>query len=261
VPGQPDALGCRYRPGGGDGVADQVGEGDLLQRQPQGAGVDLRQLEQVIDHAGEPVGFDPDPVVIALDGPLVAGDPVLQRLGHSPDARKRRAQVVADPGHQLPAAGLQRPLPPAGLLQLTAHLAQLPVQGGQLGRQRLRRVDVALSQVRCGDAQRPAAGDDRTPQQHGGDEPHRARHDGHDDQDRKVVRGQEHRVAGQQRPDQHRRDRNQGDGDRRVRQRPAPQLPKSQHPAGGDGQRAAGSEGDDDRQVGGWDHWPTSSGS
>ena len=73
-------------------------------------GVDAGQLEQVVDHEREAVGLPADLGVVAADRRAVGDHPVLQRLGHCPQAGQRGAQVVADPGDELAAARLQRPL-------------------------------------------------------------------------------------------------------------------------------------------------------
>ncbi len=106
---QQHALGPGQRLGTGQGLADQVIEADAAAGQSQRARVDARQLKQVIDHDGEPVGFAPDLAVVAAHGLTVGHHLVLQRLGHRPQARQRGPQIVADPGDQLAAAGLQRP--------------------------------------------------------------------------------------------------------------------------------------------------------
>ena len=94
----------------------------------QHAGVDPRQLEEVVDHPHHPVDLGADLPVVAR---RVLGHAVLERLGHRAHAGQRRAQVVGHPGDQLAAGLLQPRLALPGLLE--------PLAGaGQLGRQRLR---------------------------------------------------------------------------------------------------------------------------
>jgi hypothetical protein len=74
-------------------IGDDLTEGDLLQPEPQGRGLDAAELEQVVDQPGEAVALHPQCPVVARH--VVALDqPVLERLDHGPDAGERRAQVV-----------------------------------------------------------------------------------------------------------------------------------------------------------------------
>ena len=69
--------------------------------------MDPGQLEEVVDHRGQPVGLDPDLPVVAGAAGLVVDHAVLERLGHRPQPGQRRAQVVRDPGDQVAAAALK----------------------------------------------------------------------------------------------------------------------------------------------------------
>ena len=117
----------------GQGVVDQVFEGDLARGQRQGSGFDAGKLEQVVDHAGEPTDLGADLPVVAV---RVDGYAVLQRLGHRVQSCEGRAQVVRDPGHELAARLIQRVLPRARLLQLLAGDGEFMRQRGELGRHR-----------------------------------------------------------------------------------------------------------------------------
>ena len=88
----------------------------------QRAGLDPGQVEQVLDHLVEPVDRRADLLVVQL---RVVDDAVLERLGHRAQPGQRRAQVVADPGHQLAPGRLQGPLPLAGGGQRGGGRAQL----------------------------------------------------------------------------------------------------------------------------------------
>jgi len=248
---QAHALGGRDRRGGGQRVADQVGERDLLQGQAQRAGVDPGQLEQVVHHRSEPVGLLADAGVVAPYRVRVGGDAVLERLCHGPDARQRRAQVVAGPGDQLPAAGLERPLALAGLLQPHARLGQLPVQGGHLGVRRAGRAGVRrVAEVAGGEAERGVARHHGPPEQGGGHQPDRAR-DGDDDQQHaQVVRGQEHRARRTDRARHdgaERHDDDDGQGDDQTAGAHRPQDDRADER---DRQRAAESDPYDDERLG-----------
>ena len=94
-----------------DGVGHQLAQWHPLEGELQRVGLDAGQLEQVVDQAGQPVGLADELAVVARDLAGSYDHPVVERLDHGPDARDRRAQVVAHPGHQLAAAALERPLP------------------------------------------------------------------------------------------------------------------------------------------------------
>ena len=145
-PGEPHALGPGQRLGAGHRLGDQVVEADTLPGQPQRARVDPGQLEQVVDHHGEPVR--PRARICAwYCGHVARVDHhlVLQRLGHRPQPGQRRAQVVADPGDELAAAGLQRALPDrAGASRSCAVVSSASSSASSAGSAGLRRhVDAA----------------------------------------------------------------------------------------------------------------------
>ena len=96
---------------------------DGLEAQPQDAGVDPGQLEEVVDHPHHPVDLGADLPVVAL---RVVGHAVLERLGHRAHPGQRRAQVVRDPRDQLAARLLEPSL-------ALARLGEPRLVGGQLG--------------------------------------------------------------------------------------------------------------------------------
>jgi hypothetical protein len=116
-------------PSRGDRVGGHLGEADRAAVELERAAVDTGELEQVVHQSGEPLGVAPDLGVVALHRLRLGHHPVVERLGHRPDGRQRAAQVVGDPGDELAAGGLQRPLAPPRLLQAGRHLVQL---GGEL---------------------------------------------------------------------------------------------------------------------------------
>src|SRR5262249_32426743 len=65
------------------------------------AGVDARELEEVVDERAEPSRLLPQLLDVLIGG----RDPVLDRLDHRPDGGERRAPVVACPGAELAAGG------------------------------------------------------------------------------------------------------------------------------------------------------------
>ena len=69
--------------------------------------MDPGELKEVVDHRGEPVGLAPDLRVIVADLVRVGHHLVFERLGHRPQPGQRGAQVMADPGDELAATGLQ----------------------------------------------------------------------------------------------------------------------------------------------------------
>ena len=100
VPLQPDTLALGRHAGVGQGVRDELGEGDRLEAEAQSVGLDAAQLEQVVDKPGEAVGFALDRGEVALDRLGIVDDAVVQRLDYGPDARQRGAQIVRHPRDQ-----------------------------------------------------------------------------------------------------------------------------------------------------------------
>ena len=80
----PDAPGVGRGRGGGDRVGDEVGERRALHLEPKGSRVDHRQLEQLVDEFGQPLGLDAQRPVVAVQGGAVLDQAVLERLGHGP---------------------------------------------------------------------------------------------------------------------------------------------------------------------------------
>ena len=101
-----DTLDGGDRLGRGERLADQVTERHGLRGRHEQAGVDLGELEEVVDHAHGAVHLGADLPVVAR---RVVDHAVLERLGHRAQAGQWSAQVVGDPGDQL-AARLLEPL-------------------------------------------------------------------------------------------------------------------------------------------------------
>ena len=99
----------------GDRVGDDVAERHRAERQPQRAGVDPGQLEQVVDERAPSGRSRPGSAGGTRRPSRVVDHAVLQRLGHRAQPGQRRAQVVRHPGDQLAAAGLHLPFPLARL--------------------------------------------------------------------------------------------------------------------------------------------------
>ena len=93
---QPHAARPRECLCAGEGVVDQVFDGDPARGQAQGSRLYAGKLEQVVDHAGEPADLGADLPVVAV---RVAGHAVRQRLGHRVQSGQGSAQIVRDPCH------------------------------------------------------------------------------------------------------------------------------------------------------------------
>src|SRR5260370_14039151 len=106
-PAEIDALRARRDGRAGERLRYQLVERYPLEIEPEGTGLDTRQLEQVVDQPGKAVG-------LLTHRPLVAGyrlrivdDAILECLDHGPDPSERRAQIVRHPRDQFAAAALQ----------------------------------------------------------------------------------------------------------------------------------------------------------
>ena len=69
------------------------------------AGLQLGELEEIVDEVGQLGRGAPHLADVACHRRRIAHDAVVERLDHRPQARQRRPQVVGDGGHQV-AAGL-----------------------------------------------------------------------------------------------------------------------------------------------------------
>ena len=160
------------------------------------AGLDLREVEHVVDQLGEPLAFADDDLEVVLHllrssaRPCVSSvgheredavvEPLLDDLGEAEHRGERRAQLVADGGEEraLGGVGLLGGGPRAlGLLEqppdLVLLLVQLPVGGGVVERDgRVRRqalhhvevmlgVGVLLEALDGDDAEHAVLGDER----------------------------------------------------------------------------------------------------
>ena len=90
------------RPHRRHGVADQVAELDLAHRPGDVAGLDPRELEEVVDEVAEDADVGADLLQVAVAG-LPGRHPVVDRLDQQPQRGQRRAQVVRGGGDQLAA--------------------------------------------------------------------------------------------------------------------------------------------------------------
>ena len=114
-PVEPHAAGARrHGPGRGQGVGHDVGQAGPVEGEADGVGLDPRQLEEVVDQGGQPLGLGLDRGVVAGHRPRARRRRRRPAPRHRPDAGQRRPQVVRHPGHQLAAGALQRPFPLAG---------------------------------------------------------------------------------------------------------------------------------------------------
>ena len=95
----PRSLG--RRPHRRHGLADQLAELDLAQRPGDVAGLDPRELEEVVDQVAEDGDVGADLGQVAVAG-LAGGDAVVDRVDQQPQRGERRAQVVRGGGDQRP---------------------------------------------------------------------------------------------------------------------------------------------------------------
>jgi hypothetical protein len=157
------------------------------------------QLEQVVDHRREALRLGPHLLVVAR---RVGGQAVLEGLRHRAQPGQRGAQVMRDPGHQLPPGLLKRALPGARTRQLRAGVRQFRGQGRELRGQRPHRGPelARLVAERPGSLpQRRAAGRDLPPEQPAETGRHDAGDDAHHHDDAEIMPGQEHRLGGAER--------------------------------------------------------------
>ena len=107
--------GRRQRPRGGERIGHQVGRAGPARGPGRRApGVDPGQLEQVVDHAGQPVGLAAASAVVAATSSGRSTTPSSSASAIARMPGQRGAQVVAHPGHQLAAGGSPAGLAPAG---------------------------------------------------------------------------------------------------------------------------------------------------
>ena len=223
-PGQPHPLGPGHRLRTGQHLGHHVLQGDRAPVQPQRAGVDPGQLEQVVDHQRKPVHLTPDLGVVRTDRARIHHHLIFQGFGHRAQPGQRGPQVVTDPGHQLAAAGLQGPLPGPGLGQPLVRGGQALGQAGQLGRQRHggRDVQAAVAGLLHRFEQRPAGLGQPSPNQQGDREPGQTRDDQQLQHDLAVAGVTDHddgdaAHAGQRRDDGDGRDQGEEKPDRPAR--------------------------------------------
>ena len=112
-----DPLSSRHGCHPGNCVAYELGELGRAAFGGERARLDRRELEKVAHEGSELVHFLADGPVVAGYGLRVVDHTVLERLHHRLDASQGRAEVMGNPGDQLPAALFQRGRPEAALGQ------------------------------------------------------------------------------------------------------------------------------------------------
>ena len=127
-----DALGLGLHAHGLDGLADQFPQRHLLARPVDVAGLQARELEQVVDQHAERVDVGSHPAQVGPAGLRVLHDVVTNCVGEQAQRGDRRAQVVRHRGGQVAAGGLG--LVPPGLLlaELVDHRVGRRGELGQL---------------------------------------------------------------------------------------------------------------------------------
>jgi hypothetical protein len=188
------------------------GDRQLPQLERERAGLDLPELEEVVDEPGE------DAHLLSERGEVVRRlrEPVLERLEHRLHVRERRAEIVARPGHEL-SPGIEDPC------QGVAHLVEVARERCDLRGAVLRsaRGEVASRELGC----RPREPLDRPldrPRDHErGHERHGGRC-GADGEDLHVVAHVEHHPSGCEHDDEGEADREDGEPDEPQAQRRQP---------------------------------------
>ena len=169
---QAQALLLEQRRGGGRGAVDDLGHRHALHVPFELAGLDLGEVEHVVDQLGEPLALADDDLQVVLD--LLDGrddllvvlrhqredavfEALLDDLGEAEHRGERRAQLVADRREERALGGVGFFGDGARLLRLLEQpadldlvLVQLPVRvgvverDGGVGRQALQHVQVML---------------------------------------------------------------------------------------------------------------------
>ncbi len=99
------------------GQVEQPFEVDLLLDEGEAVRVELRQVEEVADEAGQPVGLGLDDLERGVARVGIRGEPLPQRVDVAADRRQRRPQLMRH-GHQ------EVPLPLVRLREPPGHLAE-----------------------------------------------------------------------------------------------------------------------------------------
>ena len=110
-----------------DRAAQEIGRADLLAREPLHAGLELRHLEEALDHPHEPPRFALDDLRRARDAFATAGLAIGDRLREAVDRGERGTQLVRDVGEELLFAR-------ARALDLAGHLVERAAELLDLGR-------------------------------------------------------------------------------------------------------------------------------
>ena len=98
----------------------------------RGPGVEPGDLHEVLDQGGEPVGLADQEPGGAAPGVVQPGLVGLEHVGRRRQRRERRAQLVADVGHEAPVAGLEVAEVADRLLQRFGHAVEGVAQVGEL---------------------------------------------------------------------------------------------------------------------------------
>ena len=130
-------------------VGNQVGQGRGLGLEEQGAGIEARQIEEVVDQPAQFPGAVVHGAQVAGDRRLVGDDTVGDGLDDSTDGGERRAQVVRDGGDEVAARLFHAPLLPC--CGIKPHGQSIEV-GGQIGQLVVRVHHDAGLQITVGNA-------------------------------------------------------------------------------------------------------------
>src|SRR5215207_11265898 len=205
LPDEAHALALRLVPEAGQGVGYQVAQRGFFQVQPQGAGVDPGELEEVVYKPSELLELAPGRVEIAGLRPWVLDDAVGDSLDQGARRGQGCAKVVRDGGDEIPPGSLCLSLARRRLCQVLRHAVEVFGEPREL----VAALDQNLGvEVPTGEPRRPspqlidAPGQRCRPVEA---EPHRQQRgeEQHRQQDRAVVLGDEHRPrTGEHHPEQ-----------------------------------------------------------
>src|SRR5579871_3537074 len=102
-------------------VRDNVLETRPAQLKPDEAGIDLRQLEKIVDQLAEILHLSLESSMVTPNRRFVGDDTVVDALDHGADRGQWAAEIVRNRRNQLPPGALQLALPPEGDFEIGGH--------------------------------------------------------------------------------------------------------------------------------------------
>ena len=229
-----------------DRLRDQFGQRHLLERPVDVAGLEPRELEQVVDQDAQRVDVGAHPAQVAATGGGILDDVVADGFREQAQRRDRRAQIMRDGRDQVPPGGLGLVAASLLLAELVDHRVGGRCQLGQLVVGRGLDLHIALAPADGGQpiANRLHVVQDPAGDDPGGDDRNEAG-GGHDQRrQRRAAVGYDH-----QRPTDHERHQHRGHDDRHHQRELPAQRPELRADQARDGGRSAGRAG---RASHGW---------